>query len=128
MEAGYRRSDDLFMAFTASRRRIGKSGIPDDTLMSGLPISISGITPVAVFTGNLTMVTFQKGRLNIYLFVKLQRSQGATSPFSGCFGRLLVLGLESLYFPAQPDQLFQISVTLDALTRAGLRCNCQGRV
>ena len=116
MQAVSGRGNDLFVAFPAGLIRIRKGGVFYNAFVRRLPVGVLGIAPVAVFTGNLAMIGLQKGRFDINLFIKLQRSQRSASSFTGSFRRLGWPWFDLFHLPAQADQFFQVGVAGNTLT------------
>jgi hypothetical protein len=117
MQAVLRRGGNLLVAVATDRLCINQGGIFDETLVGRLPVGIGGIAPVAVHTVNCPVFGFQKGWVDVYFFIQLQRSQRAASAFTAGFGGGFRFRPDFFHFPAQPDQLFEVGVALHAMVK-----------
>ena len=71
------------MAFAASVVSIREGRVTQNSLMGGLPVGVSWVSPVTGLACDLPMVCLKEGRPDIDLFVRLRRSHLPRSAFTG---------------------------------------------
>ena len=107
---------DIHVALPANLIGIRKCRVPNDPVVGGLPVRVFGVTVVTRLACYFSVKRPHKTRVDIDLFVRLQRSQRSCSAFTGRLCGFARPWPDFFDLPTQADQFFYVSMACDTFT------------